>query len=63
MKKELIRYAFILLVLIFIAVFIYPTLYTYRDYINGTPVKINRVTGEAWLLEYGEGWVNIIIDK
>jgi hypothetical protein len=56
MKKELIRFALIIVVLIYISVFIYPTLYLYTDYDNKLPVKTNRITGKSWIFVPSDGW-------
>lgn len=56
MKKELIRYFFILLLLVFVSLFIYPTLYKYDKLDQKYPVKINRITGKTNVLGL-KGWV------
>jgi hypothetical protein len=56
MKKELIRYAFIITLLIYISVFIYPTLYLYTEYDNRLPIKTNRITGKSWIFVPSDGW-------
>lgn len=58
MKKELMRYVFILITLFFVSVFIYPTPHKYIQFDQYT-IKINRITNEAWLLEPFKGWAKI----
>lgn len=58
MKKQLVGFALILVLLILISVFIYPTLHIYMNTINDLPVKINRITGDAWIL-YPDGWTKV----
>ncbi|WP_141136736.1 hypothetical protein [Paenibacillus herberti] len=61
MKKDLIRYGFILILLFGIAVFVYPTLYKYDKLDQKYPVKINRITGETKVL-VGSTW-NTVSDS
>lgn len=56
MKKELIRYAFISILLILVGLFVYPTMYRYDKFDQKIPVRINRVTGKTELLST-QGWM------
>ena len=55
MKKELVRYVALLIGLMIIVIFVYPTLYQYDKYDQKIPVRINRLTGKTELL-YPTGW-------
>lgn len=55
MKKELIRYSALIVILLIIAIFVYPTLYQYDKFDQKIPVRINRLTGKTELL-YPTGW-------
>lgn len=55
MKKELIRYFAITLVVILVGFFIYPTMYRYDKFDQKIPVRINRVTGKTEFLSLS-GW-------
>lgn len=55
-RKKPIYIITIILVIILIGIFIYPTLYKYDKLEQKYPVKINRLTGEADVLTT-KGWV------
>lgn len=63
MKKDLIRFIGILIIIIIFSIFVYPTPFYYN--IQGTEqtsksiVRINRFTGKSEMLIPRNGWVDL----
>jgi hypothetical protein len=55
LKREAIKYLFLLTVVLLIAIFVYPTIYHYDKLEQKYPVRINRLTGKTEVL-YRDGW-------
>lgn len=55
MKKDIFRFTAIAIIVVLFGIFVYPTMYKYDKYNQKVPVRINRITGEAYLLD-PEGW-------
>jgi hypothetical protein len=55
MKKDIIRYSALIIIVLIVAIFIYPTLYRYDKLNQKIPVRINRITGTAAMLDT-DGW-------
>jgi hypothetical protein len=58
MRRDIIRYGFISMIIIVILIFGYPTLYKYDKLDQKWPVKINRITGKTQIL-YGLSWTTV----
>ncbi|MDG0057015.1 hypothetical protein MMB75_25650 [Paenibacillus sp. P2(2022)] len=54
--KDVFKYAFLLIFLLFIFYYVYPTPYLYT-HSKETLVKVNRLTGETTYFRFNEGWV------
>lgn len=55
MKKEIIKYCFLTVILALVLGLVYPTIYRYDKYDQKIPVRINRVTGVTEFLR-DNGW-------
>ncbi|MDT3426057.1 hypothetical protein J2Z22_001577 [Paenibacillus forsythiae] len=61
MKKPILCFLGILLLMIAFSLLIYPTPYKYLQYMNGgsiTPLKVNMITGHTQRYVQGFGWVD-----
>lgn len=58
MKKEIVRYSAILILVILIGLFVYPTVYKYDKLEQKYPVRINRITGNTEVLR-NNGWIDV----
>jgi len=59
MKKEIVRYSGIAIIVILFGLFIYPTMYEYDKLDQKYPVKINRITGKTEVLYPGSDWADV----
>jgi len=57
-KKEIVRYSAILILVILIGLFVYPTVYKYDKLEQKYPVRINRITGNTEVLR-NNGWIDV----
>lgn len=55
LKKEIIRYIALSVLIVLFGLFVYPTMYKYDKFDQRIPVKINRITGKTEFL-YAQGW-------
>jgi len=62
MKKEIIKYLALIIIIVFIGLFIYPTIYRYDKLDQKWPIRINRITGNTEVL-YTTGWKEIGVNK
>ena len=62
MKKELIKYIMISLIVVVFGIFIYPGIYKYDKLDQRYPVRINRITGSTDVL-VGTKWESVTENK